>query len=896
MERFAAELRDLQSAAGRPSLRRLEALLDSPHQHFSRSTVHEKLTGKSMAEEAFVKAFVEACVAHASSKGIALPGHLADVQWWIQRQLHMIQEMDADRRRDRSVTLDAELRQRAEARRPLANQINVRPISEWDPVLLGVHHAIEVDASTTGSRSIALPAYLRRRHDAALGERLAHVDASVLIVVTGTACTGKTRACYEAIRVHLAERDLYVPTDGIGLLEMAEQISASPGPVVWLDELDTFLDGATGPAVATTLLQLMNLSTHPVVMIGSMRSEHWAKLTAEPAYVIGSDHEQGNRSPHPSDNLDVHRQARTVLRRARRISIGDELTADEMRRIPADARWHAAAQGAGERRLVIQTLSGGPLMVDRYENPTDAAGRYARALLTGAMVTRRLGFRSLPTASALRAFAEGYLDPQDRVRLPGRWWDTALRHATAPLYGIRALTPLPEETGQGNRVGYRLADYLDQHGARISLPLAMSHRLWDELCDCTSASDDLGRLAWQAQRFYLYRYATILARRAADAGVTSAMLLLYENLQRIGRDHEADGWLRRAADLGDSYAQYLRAEDARRTGDMASAHELMAAAADAGEPLAIRRLYGQLIDEAPSQALAWLRRGAEAGDVIAMWWLVQNLLERDDHSDVRKWLTRISASNVSGVIKAVEHDLWRRGHDAVAEQWRLEQVRVGDPTMTMLFFERHRQASRVEYAVRKAKELAEEGSPSAMLQHAWYLRSQANAAQDGFGSWRWRRRATREQAHANLHAQSVAWLQRAATAGNQDARYALVQRLWNEDRAEAERWLFRGAEDGGYDFLHWMDEVYEAEGRHDELMTWLRARAAEGDLVAMRHLGSKMYTDEHNPDGLTWMLRAYLGGDIGTTLFLFPKLSAEQRHDLERYGLEPDAQLAGQWQ
>src|SRR5262245_8692514 len=88
-----------------------------------------------------------------------------------------------------------------------------RPITEYTPLALEVHRAIDVPSH--GEPLPLLPPYVPRDHDA----RLAHVvaeaagGASRMVVLVGGSSTGKTRACWEAIQALPSRWWLWHPID-----------------------------------------------------------------------------------------------------------------------------------------------------------------------------------------------------------------------------------------------------------------------------------------------------------------------------------------------------------------------------------------------------------------------------------------------------------------------------------------------------------------------------------------------------------------------------------------------------------------------------------------------------------------------------------------------------------
>ncbi len=77
---------------------------------------------------------------------------------------------------------------------------DARPAGRWGPAELGVHPVVG------GGLHGPVPAYIRRPHDEVLGLVLdPEVADSRLIVVRGEACSGKSRAAYEAVADRLAD-------------------------------------------------------------------------------------------------------------------------------------------------------------------------------------------------------------------------------------------------------------------------------------------------------------------------------------------------------------------------------------------------------------------------------------------------------------------------------------------------------------------------------------------------------------------------------------------------------------------------------------------------------------------------------------------------------------------
>lgn len=356
-----------------------------------------------------------------------------------------------------------------------------RPIGLWDPFDLDVHRAITV--ATTGLP--ALPAYLRRGHDDELDAHLATLDRTTMVVLTGESSTGKTRALYEAVRRHEVLRDwpLVYPRTADDLVSTAGRLRA--GTVLWLNETQHHLSGVQAVSTLRALLERPG----PVVVLGTLWPQFWSEFTA------GHEHAR---------SLLVHRVVR--IRVADRFDGRDVATlmADER----ADPRLVTAVTTSGPSRRVIQTIAGGPALVERYRHPDSADDRYATAILSAALDARRLGYQGLLTGALLADAAEGYLAAEDQVDVPEDWFGRGLdRAARGDSHGITALIPKRVSPGPGPAEGYDLHDYVDQQGraARRSTPAPAS--LWQALVDHAEEHDDRARLATSAYDRLLYRYA-----------------------------------------------------------------------------------------------------------------------------------------------------------------------------------------------------------------------------------------------------------------------------------------------------------------------------------------------------------------------------------------------------
>jgi hypothetical protein len=117
------------------------------------------------------------------------------------------------------------------------------PVSQVDPRRLGVHAAI----SMPGVPDEVLPEYVLRDADGDESGVRAKVAAAAerggFVLLVGRSSVGKTRSAFEAVTALLPDWWLVHPA---GPPEIAALAAAPPQTVVWLDELQRYLDGEHG--------------------------------------------------------------------------------------------------------------------------------------------------------------------------------------------------------------------------------------------------------------------------------------------------------------------------------------------------------------------------------------------------------------------------------------------------------------------------------------------------------------------------------------------------------------------------------------------------------------------------------------------------------------------------
>ena len=400
---FCARLKRLQAASGINQSRLLSAA------HLGRSQMSDILNGKirRLPDWDVTNAVVRACLEYAKTSGRPVPPDLRDEGDW--------------RRRYADLEHDLETETRPKPPRELPGRLLAEVT---DPFDLEVHWPVQPDAPQQDLP--VLPAYVTREHDAELEwvAAAAARGASGIAVLVGESSTGKTRACWEALRL-LRERPepwrLWHPIDPTRPEAALRELPLlGPRTVVWLNEAQFYLDvhaGGLGERIAAGLREaLRDPARAPVLVLATLWPQHWDALAARPAA-----------------GADPHAQARELLT-GRDISVPAAFTAARLRQLAgaADPRLTQAARAA-EGGQVIQFLAGAPELTARYRN----APQPAAALISTAMDARRMGMGVVLPLTFLETAAPGYLTDTEWDGLSEDWLERALAYTSAPCRGIR---------------------------------------------------------------------------------------------------------------------------------------------------------------------------------------------------------------------------------------------------------------------------------------------------------------------------------------------------------------------------------------------------------------------------------------------------------------------------
>jgi len=476
-------------------------------------------------------------------------------------------------------------------------------VDQADPRRLGVHAAISV----AGIPDEVPPEYVRRDADGGGSGIRAKIAAAAqrggFVLLVGGSSVGKTRCAFEAVTALLPDWWLVHPA---GPREVTA-LAAAPVPrtVVWLDELQRYLDGEHG--VGGGAIRALLNAPDAMVIIGTIWPDRYTAYTTPPS--IGG--------------ADPYARERQILDLADVVRIGPVFSGAEQSRARAaavrDPRLQEALGSAGYG--LTQTLAAAPQLVAFWEDAqTDHP--YAWAVLAAALDAAHLGARAPLTADLLRAATPGYCTSQQRAEAPDDWFEQALAYATGKLHGaVSALRPAGASMGQV--AGYTPADYLIQYVSRKRRSARVPASTWNALISHIPDPADSGRLAHSASRRLLYHYAISLYRHAADDDETAAQELA-KLLARRGDWDE----LRTRADSGDGHAAEELAKLLDRQGDL----DELRTRADSGDGHAARRLADR---GDPERAMSVLRALADSGDAYAAEELADLLARRGDLDELR---------------------------------------------------------------------------------------------------------------------------------------------------------------------------------------------------------------------------------------------------------------------
>jgi TPR repeat protein len=425
--------------------------------------------------------------------------------------------------------------------------------------------------------------------------------------------------------------------------------------------------------------------------------------------------------------------------------------------------------------------------------------------------------------------------------------------------------------------GYRLADYLDQHGRRERRARPLPATLWDALAGHRSGAEDRIRLALTAEARGLYRLAARLASGPTEARLPDAMELIARQGDRAGAIEAAIGWYRKSLEIrprspliGLALARLLNragsAEEASRLRNESRTALLSAlttlqdeqrSRAEAGNSELMIAMGRRSREEGrDDEAAGWYRRAAEAGEQEGTWELA-DLLEQQGQVDEAAALLRAEAEtgNPETIVRLIRL-LHRHGHDQEASPWIRRCVDSGGDVLTLMRI--------------VAASLAKQGEESA--------------------------------------ADSESGYRTAAEAGDPQAMRYLAEYLASTDRlSEAIGWFQRSAEEGlvGVENLaQRLEELGCAEAAEGPL----RKLAARGEILAMKQLAEFLERTGRNGEAESiWRTLLEIGAEATSGLFgnsagiarladfLEQNGRAAEGDQVRKFGISPGGATAEPW-
>lgn len=427
-----------------------------------------------------------------------------------------------------------------QARRALLEGRPGRPIGEYadSPIRLGVHEAIGAGAGETLPGVV--PLYVRREHDDRLDEFVGRGDSGVIALVGGSS-TGKTRACWEAVRGLGTPWRLWHPLPSTFLDELDD---VGPHTVIWLDDAQDYL---TEDAAERLRHVLADGTRAPVLVMATLWREQWQFFTEAP--------DEGEH--------DAHLHTRKLVA-GRGVEVPTAFVASsETELLAAADRDPRLARALAESTSgqLVQYLAGVPALVSRYRHGTPAE----QALIEAAVDARRLGVGTDLPVDFLAAAAPGYFNPVDWHATKPDWCEKALATLSRPVLGLFGPLTRPKPRDRpAEAENYRLAPYLEQllgKEREATLPPA---EFWDAAprhLDGTS----LARLALHARLTGFAKTAAHLRKAGVRAGSANGAHSLLRQIAELDPDgaRAAAEWLVTNLPMTNAYEVRWLADDLR---------------------------------------------------------------------------------------------------------------------------------------------------------------------------------------------------------------------------------------------------------------------------------------------------------------------------------------------
>ncbi|MGI3228504.1 hypothetical protein ACRJ4B_36630 [Streptomyces sp. GTA36] len=459
------------------------------------------------------------------------------------------------------------------------------------------------------------------------------------MVLVGSSSTGKTRACWEAVRSFAEKEEKewrlwhpFDPTRAEAALEDLHRVQ--PRTVVWLNEAQHYLGNpVSGERIAAAVHHLLTTPERgPVLVLGTLWPEYEKQYTALPS-PGGEDPHSRTRELLAGHTVTVPDafDASALAAAAALAEEGDPLLADALTRARSDGR-------------VTQDLAGAPLLLKRYHHASPAA----RAMLEAAMDARRLGVGLHLPQTFLTDAAIDYLTDTEHDQLTDDWAERAYAELAELVHGkqapLRRTTPRSPRRPSAPASAFaapvpsaagpvlRLADYLEQYGRSSRSRVCPPASFWFAAHAHLTHPEDLSNLAREAESRQRLQWAHCLRLRANEGGGMDGLRRQMEGHVTAGDWRSAEALAQQAADNGDTSFLHGLAHKLEEAGDLEHAEALYWKAFQAGDTGALTSLamsHDRCGNE--EKAVALCQRAAGLGDATALLLLGFHQEEAGDH-------------------------------------------------------------------------------------------------------------------------------------------------------------------------------------------------------------------------------------------------------------------------
>jgi tetratricopeptide (TPR) repeat protein len=517
-------------------------------------------------------------------------------------------------------------------------------VDSIDPINFGVHRSIlaiienHAEFDSDSQEDVAeLPLYVSRDADSEIVSHLSRMKVGGgFLLLVGKSCVGKTRTAYETVLRCFPDWSIFRPEGVTSISDFAGGRALPKRTIVWLNELQVFLDSADGSA-ASVLMSLLETSDS-AILIGTVWPEYLQKWRASPIRTADGKFE------------DPWRLSREVVQLANIVQIGqftDEERSRARKLAKSDLRIAAALSVQTESPTTV--LAAGPALIEKWKQ---MANPYEKATITAAIACRSLGCASTMPAGLLRDAAVGYLTPTERGEAPADWFEESLSSATKKV--MHAAAPLiPYSALPGVVEGYKLSDYLYQEGRNDVRKEPVPDEVWQSIVDHVAQASSLESVAYEAKYRGRLGYAELIYRRAMALGSARSFSQLGELLESEGRHVEAE-------------KQFVAGSEKMDVGSL--------------ERLAIiRKDQGRT-----KEAERYLRQAVEHGSFIASGALTKILIQQNDYEEAEAWCRWRLAREGRVWIDDILKDLEKMPSDTLAlTASEIESWYVSSPAMNI---------------------------------------------------------------------------------------------------------------------------------------------------------------------------------------------------------------------